>query len=191
MVHRDIEDEEEGGVAEESPRAKLTSLEKALAEARAQTEANLAGWQRAQADFANYRRRAEQEKEETAKFGCVALLQSVLPVLDDFERAIAALPQGSAEEAWGAGVKLIERKLRTTLEAQGLSMIKALGEPFDPRFHEAVRQGKGPEGTVVEEAQKGYKFFDRVIRPARVVVGTGEPAAEADGSAEPSAEAGG
>ena len=62
-------------------------------------------------------------------------------------------------------------------------MIKALGEPFDPRFHEAVREGKGPEGTVVEEVQKGYKFFDRVVRPAKVVVGTGEPAADSSAPA--------
>jgi len=177
MVHRDIEDEEEGEVAEESPLEKLAAVEAALAEAKAQAEANLAGWQRAQADLANYRRRAEQEKEETAKFGCVNLLKSILPVLDDFERATAALPAGIAEEAWCVGVRLIERKLRASLEAQGLSMIKALGEPFDPRFHEAVREGQGPEGTVIEEVQKGYKFFDRVVRPARVVVGTGEPAA--------------
>jgi molecular chaperone GrpE len=184
MVHRDIEDEEEGGVEEETPREKLAALEKVLAEAKAQVEANLAGWQRAQADLANYRRRAEQEKEETAKFGCVTLLKSILPVLDDFERATAALPEGSADEAWCTGIKLIERKLRTTLEGQGLSMIKALGEAFDPRFHEAVRQGNGPEGTVVEEVQKGYKFFDRVVRPARVVVGTGEAEASAEASDE-------
>ncbi len=183
MVHRDIEDEEEGGVEGESPRENLAALEKALAEAKAQAEANLAGWQRAQADFANYRRRTEQEKEDTAKFGCVNLLKSILPVLDDFERATAALPEGTAEEPWCVGIKLIERKLRTTLEAQGLSSIKALGEPFDPHFHEAVREGKGPEGAVVEEVQKGYKFFDRVVRPARVVVGTGEPAADASASA--------
>ncbi len=183
MVHRDIEDEEEGGAEEESPQEKIAALEAALAEAKAQAEANLAGWQRAQADFANFRRRAEQEKEETAKFGCVNLLKSVLPVLDDFERATAALPEGKAEEAWCVGVKLIERKLRSTLEAQGVSAIKALGEPFDPRFHEAVREAKGPEGTVIEEVQKGYKFFDRVIRPAKVVVGSGEPAADASAPA--------
>ena len=72
------------------------------------------------------------------------------------------------------GIKLIERKLRATLEAQGLSEIKALGEPFDPHFHEAVMQDKGKEGAVVEEVQKGYKFNDRVIRPTKVVVGNGE-----------------
>ncbi len=181
MVHRDIEDEEEGAGTEESPREKLAAAEAALADARAQAEANLAGWQRAQADLANYRRRAELEKEETARFGCVNLLKTVLPVLDDFERATAALPPGVAEEAWCIGVKLIERKLRTSLEAQGLSTIKALGEPFDPRFHEAVRQGKGPDGIVVEEVQKGYTYLDRVVRPARVVVGTGEPAEPAGG----------
>ncbi|GAG77783.1 unnamed protein product, partial [marine sediment metagenome] len=64
--------------------------------------------------------------------------------------------------------------LQTTLEAQGLSEIKATGEPFDPHLHEAVRQDKGKEGVVIEEVQKGYKFHDRVIRPTKVVVGNGE-----------------
>jgi molecular chaperone GrpE len=72
------------------------------------------------------------------------------------------------------GIRLIERKFRTSLEAQGLSQIEALGKPFDPNLHEAVRQGKGKDGIVVEEAQKGYRLHDRVIRPAKVVVGNGE-----------------
>jgi len=72
------------------------------------------------------------------------------------------------------GISLIERKLQASLEAQGLSPIKALGEPFDPHLHEAIRQDKGKEGIVIGEVQKGYKFHDRVIRPAMVVVGNGE-----------------
>mgnify|MGYP000188546037 CR=1 FL=1 len=75
---------------------------------------------------------------------------------------------------WVDGIRLIERKLRTSLEVQGLSPIKALGEPFDPKFHEAAMHSKGKEGIVIEELQKGYKLHDRVIRPAMVVVGNGE-----------------
>ena len=72
------------------------------------------------------------------------------------------------------GVSLIERKLRTSLEAQGLTQMKTLGEPFDPRFHEAVREDKGKEGIIIEELQKGYKLHDRLLRPTMVVVGNGE-----------------
>jgi molecular chaperone GrpE len=152
----------------------VESLKKALAEEKAKAEANLAGWQRAQADFINYKRRAEQEKEETIKFANSQLMLDLLPILDDLERAFVSLPPNIADPTWIDGVRLIERKLWATLEAQGLSPIKALGEPFDPRFHEAVTYGKGKGGIVVQEMQKGYQFRDRVIRPSQVVVGNGE-----------------
>ena len=99
---------------------------------------------------------------------------NLLPILDDLERAFTSIPPRLAKLSWVDGIRLIERKLRAILEAQGLSPIKALGEPFDPTLHEAVRQDKGKEGIVVEELQKGYKFHDRVIRPSKVVVGNGE-----------------
>ncbi len=152
----------------------IETLKKALAEEKAEAEADLAGWQRAQADFINYKRLSEQEKEETSKFANAALMLSLLPILDDLERAFAAIPSNPDEFRWVEGFKLIERKLRTTMEAQGLSQIKALGEPFDPNLHEAVRQDKGKEGIVIGEVQKGYKLRDRVIRPSKVVVGNGE-----------------
>ncbi len=152
------------------------TLKRVLAEERAKAEGYLANWQRAQADFINYKRRAEQEKEEIGNFASSRVMLSLLPVLDDLERAFAAIPSRLARLGWVEGIRLIDRKLRANLEAQGLSQIKALGEPFDPNFHEAVRQGRGEEGLVVEEVQTGYKFRDRVIRPAKVVVGNGEEA---------------
>lgn len=153
-------------------------LKQALAEETAKAEANLAGWQRAQADFINYKRRSEQEKEESVNFANSLLMLNLLPILDDLERAFASIPTRLAKLSWVDGVKLIERKLRATLEAQGLSPIKALGEPFDPNLHEATRQDKGKEGLVIGEVQKGYKFRDRVIRPSKVVVGNGEEETE-------------
>ena len=149
-------------------------LKQALTEEKKKAETNLAGWQRAQADFINYKRRAEQEKEEIGKFANTVLMLNLLSILDDLERALTATPDDLAELSWVDGIRLIGRKLRANLEAQGLSQIKALGEPFDPNFHEAVRQDKGKDGIVVEEVQKGYKLHDRVIRPAKVVVGSGE-----------------
>jgi len=152
----------------------IETLKQVLAEEKAKAEANLAGWQRAQADFANYKKRSEQERGEIGKFANSMLMLSLLPILDDLERAFISVPPRLAKLSWVDGIKLIERKLWATLEAQGLSQIKALGEPFDPNLHEAVRQDKGKEGIVIEEVQKGYKLDDRVIRPTMVVVGNGE-----------------
>ena len=152
----------------------MESLKQALVEAQAKAKDNLAGWQRTQADFINYKRRNEQEKEEIGDFARAALALNLLPVLDDFERALASIPPRLKNTAWADGIRLIERKLRSTLETQGLSRIEARGEPFDPNLHEAVMQAKGKEGVVLEEVEKGYKFHDRVIRPAKVAVGNGE-----------------
>jgi molecular chaperone GrpE len=152
----------------------VAALKQALAEATAKAEANLAGWQRAQADLVNSRRRADLEKEETSQFANSALVQALLPVLDDIERAFAFIPDEIAEVKWLDGIRLIERKLRGILEAQGLGTIKAKGEPFDPNQHEGVMQVPGKEGIVQEELQKGYGFRGRVIRPAKVAVGNGE-----------------
>ena len=152
----------------------VETLKKALTEEKAKAEANLAGWQRAQADFINYKRRSEQEKEKAVKSANSLLMLNLLPILDDLERAFVSVPHRSAKLSWVDGIRLIERKLRATLEAQGLSPIKALGEPFDPHWHEAIRQDKGKEGIVIEEVQKGYKFHDKVIRPSKVVVGNGK-----------------
>lgn len=152
----------------------VDSLREALSEARAKAEANLAGWQRAQADFINYKKRTEQEKQELGKFANSVLILNLLPVLDDFERAFNSIPHSIQKLSWLDGIKLIERKLWAVMEAQGVSPIEALGKPFDPQFHEAVRQDKGKDGMVIEEVQKGYMLNDRVIRPAMVVVGNGE-----------------
>jgi molecular chaperone GrpE len=156
----------------------IETLKQALAEEKAKAEANLAGWQRAQADYINYKRRAEQDKEEISQFANSILILNILPILDDWERALASVPDDQADLGWVEGIRLIERKLRGTLEAQGLCPIEAVGQPFDPNLHEAAMQGKGEEGIVVEELQKGYKFRDRVIRPSRVVVGNGEEETE-------------
>ena len=149
-------------------------LEQALAEVKEKAEEYLANWQRTQADFINYKRRSEQEKEELGKFANAQLMLSLLPVLDDLERAFDSITPQVAKLNWVEGIRLIERKLRSALGAQGLSEIKALGEPFDPNFHEATMHSKGEEGMVIQELQRGYMLHDRVIRPAMVVVGSGE-----------------
>ena len=154
----------------------IEALQQALAEEKEKAEANLAGWQRAQADFMNYKRRSEQEKSDIGKFANTELLCCVLPVLDDLERAFAHLPAELEDTEWADAIRLIARKLRSSLEAQGLSPIEAVGKPFDPNFHEAMREDKGKEGIVIEEVDRGYTLHDRVIRPSKVVVGNGEEA---------------
>ena len=172
------EQPEEGQTNEVEPEVTevedIEALKQALVEEKKKAEANLANWQRAQADFINYKRRSEQEKEEIGKFANTVLMLSLLPILDDLERAFTSIPPHIARLTWVDGIRLIERKLQASLEAQGLSQIKALGEPFDPKLHEAAMHAKGKEGIVIEELQKGYMLHDRVIRPTMVVVGNGE-----------------
>jgi molecular chaperone GrpE len=143
----------------------MESLKQALAEEKEKTEEYLANWQRAQADFINYKRRTEQERQDLNRFANANLILSLLPVLDDLNRALNATPPAkSAKHSWLEGIRLVDRKFRAILEAQGLTPIKALGEPFDPNFHEALRQDKGKEGMVMH---------DRLLRPSKVVVGNG------------------
>jgi molecular chaperone GrpE len=150
------------------------SGQQALAEEKEKAEKYLANWQRSQADLENYTKRAEQEKAETVEFANTILILDLLPILDDFERALAALPVEFDEQDWTKGIKLIYNKLKATLEAQGLAEIKAEGECFDPYFHEAAGQLEGEEGIIIEEIRKGYKFRDKLLRPSMVMVGTGK-----------------
>ncbi len=152
----------------------IEALKQALSAEKEKTEGYLANWQRTQADFINYKRRIEQEREDFTKFANANLIHSILPIFDDLERAFNTMPDKLAKVSWVDGVRLIEHKLRASLEAQGLTPIEALGKPFDPKFHEAVRQDKGKEGIIIEEFQKGYMLHDRLLRPAKVVVGNGE-----------------
>lgn len=145
-----------------------------LEELRRKAEDHLANWQRTQADFTNFKRRSQQEKEEISQFANSVLVLSLLPVLDDLERAFAAIPAELEKISWVDGVRFIERKMRAALEAQGMSEINALGEPFDPGLHEAVMQSPGKDNIIVGEVLKGYKLHDRVIRPSQVIVGNGE-----------------
>ncbi|MFO8143070.1 MAG: nucleotide exchange factor GrpE [Dehalococcoidales bacterium] len=174
MEHKE-EADLNGELAPELPEEEdIVLLKKALAEEREKSESNYAGWQRAQADLVNYKRRAEQEKEDVARYGNTCLILGILPVIDDLERALDSVPENIAGNEWVEGIRLIERKLKANMESQGLSPVKALGESFDPNYHEAVMQGKGKDGMVIDEVEKGYMLKDRLIRPSKVVVGGGE-----------------
>lgn len=149
----------------------IESLKEALAQEKTKAESYLANWQRAQADYINFKRHAEQERSEVTKLANAMLIANLISVVDDLERALASLPAKLANLSWVDGIRLIYRKIMAVLESQGLSEIKALGEPFDPNLHEAALHAEGEPGKIIEVLQKGYKLYDKVIRPAMVVVG--------------------
>lgn len=152
----------------------VEELKKALNEAKIQAESNLIGWQRAQADFTNFKRYTEQEKAENLKFANVGLLSAILPVLDDFERALAMIPTKDKNQKWIDGLEMIRRKFKDVLAKQGVTQIQSLGMEFDCRIMEAMTTCPGKKDIVIQELEKGYKLQDRVIRPSKVVVGSGE-----------------
>lgn len=134
---------------------------------------------RRQADFENYRKRIERERREDRDRTVVLLAESLLPVLDNFERALAA-HQDPAYEDYRRGFEMIQRQLADLLAGHDIvRMQDPSGQPFDPRLHHAldsVETGDYPEGTVIDQVQAGYKFRDRVLRPAQVRVAVGGPA---------------
>ncbi len=161
----------------------VEALQRELEEEKAKAAEYLQHWQRSQADFINYKRRVEQEKSEQAKYAKASLVLKILPVLDDFDRALANLPREVQRMTWVEGIALIDRKLRFILEQEGVTPIEALGKDFDPMMHEAVLfdEGADPQhGKVVAELQKGYKLYDKVIRPTLVKVGQLPPEATAN-----------
>jgi molecular chaperone GrpE len=154
----------------------LETLRSELAEIEQKADEYLRLAQRTQADFINYRRRMEEERAQQARDANVAYVQRLLPVLDDFERALANATPADLQSNWGQGVLLVERNLRSLLAAEDVQRIMAEGAEFDPREHEGVgRQPSSevPEGRVLHVVRPGYRKGDRVIRPAQVIVSAG------------------
>jgi len=149
--------------------ARVAQLEKEVAEYKDQ-------WLRAAADYKNFKRRTDQERADLIRGASAGLVLKLLPVVDDLERALSSATPDIEATPWYGGFKLIPQKLQTVLESEGVTPIQALGQDFDPNFHEAViyeAAGEGQEGKVVAELQKGYKLRDRVLRPTMVKVGQG------------------
>jgi molecular chaperone GrpE len=144
---------EDSGLAEN----RIEALQKQLEEAEAKAAEHLDGWQRAQAEFVNYSMKGD-------------VIRKMLPVLDDLERSLAHRPEN---DSWADGMELIARKFRSVLEAEGVTRIDAVGQPFDPNFHEAISSEPNEDvesGHVIEVVQNGYMLGERVIRPAMVRV---------------------
>jgi len=142
------------------------------AEVRSQGEPD--GLIRLRADFDNYKKRVEREREANERQAAAGLIKRVLPVLDNFERAISAAPENPDDDrTFHDGVALIFKQLLEELRKEGLHAIDSVGEPFDPNLHDAVVAGRFPgfrPNTIVEELQRGYLLHDRVLRPSLVRV---------------------
>jgi molecular chaperone GrpE len=158
----------------------VEALKKAFAEEEAKAGKYLANWQRAQADFINYKRRTEQEKGDIIKLTNAALIFNLLSVVDDMERALDNISNKLAGSKWVDGIVLIYRKFMAILEANGVSEMKTLGEQFDPSLHEAVVHVEGESGKIMAVVQKGYMMSNRVLRPAMVKVGSGQSSNSSD-----------
>ena len=154
----------------EQIKAEMEALMKRLEEAEANVAEHLEGWQRAQAEFQNYKKRIERDNEMMYVAMKGDIFKKVLPVLDDLERALQNRP---ADDSWANGIELITRKLQSLLEAEGVKRIEAEGTAFDPNFHEAITHepnGEVETGHVIAVVQNGYMLGERVIRPAQVRV---------------------
>jgi len=162
----------EGEMPENGMQAEMEieALQKQLEEAEAKAAENLDGWQRAQAEFINYKNRVQRDREMDYLSMKGDIIKKVLPVLDDMERALANRPEG---DSWANGLELIARKFQNILDAEGVKRIEATGQSFDPNFHEAISSEPNEDvesGHVIEVVQNGYMLGERVIRPAMVRV---------------------
>ncbi len=164
--------EEQTDGAETAVAAEPT-LEEQLAAAQAEAAQNLDGWMRVQAEFANARKRMDKQRLEIQQRATADMAAKLLPVVDDFERALETVPEAISADGWFEGIQLVYRKMTNILEGMNVKVIEAVGQPFDPNHHEAIMQEASDEhesGTVTRELQKGYMLGDRVIRPSLVYV---------------------
>ena len=147
-----------------------------LAQAQAQANEYLDNWRRAIAELSNARKRMQREQAEFQANAAARVLTRLLPILDDMDRAIGALPDEGASQEWATGLRLIQRKLQSLLESEGATPIPTEGQKFDPQLHHAVSHEEQPgltEGDIISEVGRGYKLGDRVLRPALVRVAKG------------------
>lgn len=159
--------------AGEPAAASAEELQERVQALTAQSEEYMQRLARSQADFDNFRKRTIREKEELGKYASSKLISELLPVIDNFGRALETSPEGEGSESFVKGVQMIHRQFENVLLAEGLTAMETIGQPFNPEFHQAVmtvESDEYEEGIVVEELQKGYLLKDKVLRPAMVKV---------------------
>lgn len=160
-------------VIEEAPAEDAAAIDDELAAARAEAQKNLEGWQRARAEFANYKKRTERERLDTYENATIEVLKALIPIIEDFERALENIPEAIQEDPWVDGTAAIGRKLSRILETYEIDTIDPVGEPFDPDRHQGLGVDEDSDiesGHVSQTLQKGYIKGDRVIRHALVRV---------------------
>ncbi len=144
-----------------------------LIEAQKEAKTNEDGWQRARAEFANYKKRNERERRELFQRAALDTLRSLLPIIDDFDRAFESVPDEICDDPWIGGVSMIQRKFNNLLEQYEVEAIDPTGGPFDPNLHQAIGAEDSDEvesGCVIETLQKGYRAGEQVLRLALVKV---------------------
>ena len=149
------------------------SLEEQVKRLQTEGEEYLDGWQRARAEFANFKKRTQRENENARERIAGEIITHFLGVKDDIERALSRAPETDDFQEWILGIELIHQKLQALLDAEGVELIEAEGERFDPNLHEAVSFEENDdyeEGLVIEITQLGYMLGERVLRPAMVRV---------------------
>ena len=169
---RDGQEQTEQGEQQEA-NSRIAELELQLEAEQHKSEEYLDGLRRSQADFINYKRRSVQEQQDARVAAEAAVIERLLPVLDDLGRALDAAPAEFADQPWVEGIFLVRRRLFNTLEQMGVRQVGKVGEAFDPGIHDALmtQSGSGsPMGTVVQVTRSGYALGDRIIRPAQVIV---------------------
>jgi len=152
--------------------AQLEQVQQEAEELRNKVDVYLDLAQRTQADFVNYKRRIERERESDTESARAAMLRTLLPIFDDLDRAVERMPDGE-DDSWTEGVRLIHRKVQRWLDTHSVRRIDKTGEPFDPALHEAVAYEERPgfgEGQVASVMRPGYAMGERVLRPAQVTV---------------------
>ena len=157
----------------------IEDLKEALLEERKKSAEYLVDAQRERADYQNLKKRTEQDKQESLKWSNAELIRSILPAIDDMERAFTMVDPQFQDSTWVEGFRIIQRQLQDALRAHGCTEIDCVGQPFDPNLHEAVTYEDGEEGTVISEHRKGYMMKDKVLRASQVAVGKGNQEQEA------------
>jgi len=148
-------------------------LKKKLEDCQKKKDEYLSGWQRARADFLNYKKEEMERVKEILKYGNENLILKILPILDNFEKAEKEIPEDKKNDKLLEGILQIKTQFQDFLKNQGVEEIKTVGEKFDPNFQEVVQEIEKADcesGTVIEETQKGYTIHGKVLRPAKVKV---------------------
>ncbi|MGQ9518359.1 MAG: nucleotide exchange factor GrpE, partial [Anaerolineae bacterium] len=175
----------EAETAEAIATEEVAELRRQLEETQAKADEYLDQWRRSVAEFSNFRKRMERDRQEFQKTATTDFLKRLLPVVDDMERAFAHLPAELASHEWIIGMQMVYQKLLDLLYQEGLQPIEAENSRFDPLFHEAVSYEESPDhedGAIIGVVRRGYRLGERVLRPAQVRVARRIEASEAGGA---------